>query len=46
MHHIYMEYYNEAKIDMGTAAPKDFSVVGIDGQGEHLLGSQSASSLI
>ena len=41
LHHIYMEYYNEAKIDMATAAPKDFAVVGIDAQGEHLLGEYS-----
>ena len=38
LYHIYMDYYDEAKIDMSTAAPKDFSVVGVDAHGEYLLG--------
>lgn len=41
VHHIFMEYYTETKIDLRTAAPKDFTVIGIDGDGEHVLGDYS-----
>jgi len=44
IHHIFMEYYHETKIDMGTAAPKDFTVVGVDGEGEHVLGDYTYDS--
>jgi len=39
LHHIFMEYYQETKIDLGTAAPKDFTVIGLDkNDKEYVLG--------
>jgi len=38
LHHIKMGYYTQSKIDMATAAPKDFTVVGINKDGESVLG--------
>jgi len=41
LHHIKMAYYGEAKIDMATATPKNFTVVGINDDGEFVLGDFS-----
>jgi len=37
LHHISMDYYSETRIDMGTAPPKDFSVMGLDTRGQEFL---------
>merc|ERR1712100_948739 len=45
LYHIFMKYYQETKIDMGTATPKHFTVFGLDADGEHVLGDYHYDAL-